>query len=672
MDLTERPGSSGGAYRIETRLGGGATGEVYAAWDDNLRRRVAVKRIRSDLADDAAARARFRRAAAAAAVLDHPAIVRIHTLIQAADGGDRLIMELIEGETLAERLRRGPLPVAAAARLAAEIAAGLAAAHALRIAHWHLAAANVMITPSGHAKLVGFGAASGWPPPAPATADGGAGDVSGGAATPAPSPSPGLPPGTPNLPPGATSDVFALGRILGEMLGGRERPGSEAPPALSGLVAELRREPASPRPVDPAAMARLAADLRGIADELDAAAPPPGPAATPPPGPAAESRAGGSVRQTLPAWARLPGWRRRAVIGAVALAAAAVAAVSGLAVLRKLDRLGGGRPLTVVVPRAVLVDDGAKTTAGTAAGTTNTANTPAATATDAARELLALALRTALLHAASNLEGVFAWPADSVDTAGAEPAPGRAGTGSAVRSARRLGADEALTARLSCQADTCQVTLSRVAARDGRLQWTESLEAAVGEPYLLAKAAERYAAEAFPGHRRRAGAVGLEVRPRDFAAYLALLRDLQPAYGGRLTPAEAPVRLAPIRAGSPRFVEATLLAAELAGGSPPAAAAAATGRQGRPEPLPRGGGAAGGPGIAAAFELLRQARLMAPADSRPLCAELAAALAAGQLQRARAALDELARIEPRAPAVLERRLPPAQLRTLGGASAAAH
>jgi hypothetical protein len=663
MDLTERPDSP---YRIERRLGGGGIGEVLSAWDEQLRRRVALKRIRPELAGDAAARARFRRAAAAAAALDHPAIVRIHTLMRAADGGDFLIMELIDGETLADRLRGGLLPVVMVARFAAEIAGGLAAAHARRIAHWHLGTANVMITPSGHAKIVGFGGASGWP-----EVDGAA-DAPTGARTPVPpvlqAEMQGLPlpahqdiPAQPvlDLPPEAISDLPALGRILREMLGSGDRP--VVPAALSGLADDLLCELAEPGPVDPAAVARVAEVLTQIAGELDSAARPQ--SAAP------DLRTGSRRWSPWGRWAGRPFWRRRAVGALIVVAAVALA----VAAVQQLPRHAGGRPLTVVIPRPAVVFGAADEAS------------PAVSGRSTEHELLVLGLRTALLHAASNLDGVFAWPAELVDAAAAAtPPPGHTGEGSgaaavaepalggehagrtgttpgaggAVLKARSLGADEALTARLSCQADTCQVTLSRVAAADGRLLWTESLEAAIGEPYLLAAAAERYVAEGYPGHHQRAGALGLEVRPQDFAAYLALLRGLDNTAAGGLTSPAALAHLAAIRARSPHFLEATLLAARLSTSPPP------LGEQ-RPQlqPIPDDG--------AVALGILHQAHLIAPADSRPLCAEVAAALAARQIGRARAALQDLAHLEPGAPEILLRRLPPAQRRALSSGSGAA-
>src|SRR5258706_3027128 len=98
-----------GPYRREGKLGAGGMGVVYAAWDERLDRRVALKQIRPELAGDPLRRERFRREARAVAMLDHPAIVRIHDLLETPEG-DWLVLQYVEGTTLAQRLRQGPLP----------------------------------------------------------------------------------------------------------------------------------------------------------------------------------------------------------------------------------------------------------------------------------------------------------------------------------------------------------------------------------------------------------------------------------------------------------------------------------------------------------------------------------------------------------------------------------
>ncbi|HVT14888.1 MAG TPA: protein kinase [Thermoanaerobaculia bacterium] len=154
-----RSGERIGAYRVERRLGRGGMGEVYLAFDDRLGRLVAIKRIRHDGPLSDVQRQRFRREARAAAQLNHPAIVQIFDLltVDASGAGDALVMEYVEGESLAEMVARGPLDPAVAVRFAREIALGLAAAHAAGFVHRDLKSENVMVTASGRVKILDFG-----------------------------------------------------------------------------------------------------------------------------------------------------------------------------------------------------------------------------------------------------------------------------------------------------------------------------------------------------------------------------------------------------------------------------------------------------------------------------------------------------------------------------------
>ncbi len=147
-----------GAYRIEATLGQGGMGEVYLARDERLGRYVALKRIRADLPVDDHRRARFRREARAVARLSHPAIVQIYDLLE-TDDGDCLVMERVEGTSLREAIARGEIDAALALRLGTEIADGLAEAHAKGLVHRDLKPGNVIVTPSGHAKILDFGLA---------------------------------------------------------------------------------------------------------------------------------------------------------------------------------------------------------------------------------------------------------------------------------------------------------------------------------------------------------------------------------------------------------------------------------------------------------------------------------------------------------------------------------
>ena len=151
------PGTHLGPYEIVAPLGAGGMGEVYRARDTRLGRDVAVKVLPQHLSTDPEFRARFEREAKTISSLNHPHICTLHDVGRQGDT-DYLVMELIEGETLAHRLERGPLPSAEVLRLGGQIADALDRAHRAGVVHRDLKPGNVMLTRGG-AKLMDFGLA---------------------------------------------------------------------------------------------------------------------------------------------------------------------------------------------------------------------------------------------------------------------------------------------------------------------------------------------------------------------------------------------------------------------------------------------------------------------------------------------------------------------------------
>jgi hypothetical protein len=154
------PGTRVGPFEIVAPLGAGGMGEVYRARDTRLGRDVAVKALPTVFAQDPDRLARFEREAKLLASLSHPNIAGIHGLEEVA-GTPYLVLEFVEGETLADRLARGPLPIDEAIDICRQIATGVEAAHESGVVHRDLKPGNVMITPAGAVKVLDFGLAKG-------------------------------------------------------------------------------------------------------------------------------------------------------------------------------------------------------------------------------------------------------------------------------------------------------------------------------------------------------------------------------------------------------------------------------------------------------------------------------------------------------------------------------
>jgi|KBSSwiStaDraftv2_1062776.scaffolds.fasta_scaffold05980_3 serine/threonine-protein kinase len=156
--MTLSSGTRIGPYEIVAPLGVGGMGEVYRATDTNLKRQVAVKVLPASFAADPERLARFQREAEVLAALNHPNIAHIHGL-ERSDGTIALIMELVDGPTLADRIAQGPIPITDALPIATQIADALEAAHEQGIVHRDLKPANIKVRADGTAKVLDFGLA---------------------------------------------------------------------------------------------------------------------------------------------------------------------------------------------------------------------------------------------------------------------------------------------------------------------------------------------------------------------------------------------------------------------------------------------------------------------------------------------------------------------------------
>jgi eukaryotic-like serine/threonine-protein kinase len=319
--MTERPGAVdgrclGGRYRVGALLAAGGMGEVWAARDLLLDRPVAVKVLGGALAGDGRAAERLRREARAAGRLDHPNIARVLDLGE-QDGRPYLVMELLEGESLAARIdRAGPMAPAEAARVVAAVADALQAAHAAGVVHRDVKPGNVFLTSAGGVKVLDFGIAA-----AAGQTDLTTGDLLGTAAYLAPERALGRP-ATP------AADLYSLGVVLYELLAGR-RPfqgGSDVELAM----AQVNARPAPLALVAPATPPALAAACEHALAK-DPAARPPSAAAFArllrAPAPAAPA----TRPLPLPSQFPRPRSRRRGLLVALLLAVTALAALPALA-----------------------------------------------------------------------------------------------------------------------------------------------------------------------------------------------------------------------------------------------------------------------------------------------------------------------------------------------------
>src|SRR5512135_1561206 len=156
METSSVIGKTVSHYRIIDKIGQGGMGEVFLADDTSLHRKVALKFLPPEMQQDATARKRFLREARSAAALDHPYICHINEASE-SDGQGFIVMEYVDGQSVKDKLEKGPLSSGDALPIAIEVAEALAAAHGKGIVHRDIKPANIMLTQTGHAKVMDFG-----------------------------------------------------------------------------------------------------------------------------------------------------------------------------------------------------------------------------------------------------------------------------------------------------------------------------------------------------------------------------------------------------------------------------------------------------------------------------------------------------------------------------------
>ena len=571
-----------GPYRIDDVLGSGGMGEVYRPTTSASTGGWRSRRCSPGGSCSGERRERLLREARAAAALNHPAVAQVHDIVTE---GDRsyIVMEYVEGETLAEVIARGPLDLRTALRVGQQVAEGLHAAHQRGIVHRDLKAENIMVTPSGQAKILDFGLAKRLDPSGAQAGLTAEGVVMGTCHAMSPEQAEGLPVDH-------RSDLFALGTLLyahgdrrAPVRGGRRarhyaadrgpQPPSPqdldpaVPPPVSRLILRLLAKEPGSRPTSADEVAWV---LRAQAERSDGEA-------------TVRTRAVVSGRHL----GQLSG--RRAVV-ATGLGLLAIAAGVTLA----WRHLAPRPPLVVAVPRPE--------------ATGHSGNEGAA--------LAAAAVREALLSSVVGLDGLVAPSPDAVDAVAGTP----------VEVARAVAADEVLTASVDASGSPCRIVLRRLAGADGRLLWTSGVfEAPAGQLRLMADSVSAQVRRGYAERRPRQGAFVSEASPEDYADYLRVADQLDHPHPG-IEVEGLLDRLAGIRRTSPRLLEAySKEVVHLR------YLVATTRRQ---EYLERG------------RQVALAAAQLAPKDPRAVLPSIEMAFAAGDLEAAEEAIGRLESIDP--------------------------
>ena len=583
-----------GPYRVGPRLGRGGMGEVFRGHDGRLDRPVALKCVRAIPGKDPEVqRRRFRREARALARIRHPAVVEVYDWIE-TEGGDWLVMELLEGQSLGKILRHQDLPLRRALEIARDLSLGLAAIHGQGIVHRDLKPDNVMVLPpDGRVKLLDFGLAK-----RVESLDGVSitetlserGQILGTIRFMSPEQASGF-----RLDP--RSDLFSLGVLLYEMLAGvspfrgettvetltrictlREAPLQHHVPELPRAIAELVRRMLEKEPERRIASAREVGEtLRKILTGVEV---------------------GSSESEMLDA---LPDEEAGDLSSETRLEAAPTAELEWPETAETAETTGSaesGEPsvFAVATEAADLTATATATTESAPRVGSEASPHPASKATRPWPRIAALVFGVLLVglvlslwngRAAPGLDVVVLDPVtgavdDSVSpalVAGAirgalerrltllegivltQPqSTGGGGPPSAM--ARSMAVDEAVSARFDCQASFCQIRLQRISA-EGAVLWSVALGSRADDLLELHYTVDQNFRRAYSGRRTRPGAEDLEVTLDDYDAYLALAVEARTS-SNRASLEAVGQRLAAIQQSSPRFLDAYVLEGKVA------------------------------------------------------------------------------------------------------------
>lgn len=505
-----------GRYTIKGRIGFGGMGTVFLAEDDNLNRTVAIKTLPQTMVGDRNLEARLRAEAMTVAQINHPAVAQIHDLIS-DDNRHFLVLEHVEGSNLADLLSGDPIAIETATRLGAEIAEGLAAAHAQGIVHRDLKPENIMVTPAGNAKILDFGLATIRSQPEE--------EVS-GSRSERPHLAGTLSAMSPEQAEGAkveaSSDLFSLGVLLYQMLTAShpfrtslpvetmQRIGYHVPPSPKSLREEiplglsqftmqlLEKDPAS----RPSGAPEVASELKALLDAQRLAA-------------------------KLEAIPPTPPVLRRPIFWS-AISMAIVCTIAGI---WWWSHPPPQPSFTVAILNPVV------------AGDTSDDRIPSVSS----------GLRLAAVNALNTLEGAQVINTREIDAI----------SGDSRRIAHAVAADELITMNLTPGPNTFTVEISRLSGEENHLLWATRFEVPAENLRLLTETIAANLERAYPQRRKRPGAFHITAEPEDYDAFLVTWKGIiNPAPD--LSWPDALAKLHRIRQSAPELLNAAVLEASVA------------------------------------------------------------------------------------------------------------